>query len=89
MLLAYENPENREACNFNRIQFGAPQPPGPASTQTNRAVALTPQTRTVHRATRRTRKNPQRNTGQTNNNRKQTQNNRRTTQNQAVKVGPY
>ena len=65
--------------------FGAPQPPGPTTTQTDRAAALTPQTRTVHRTTRRrTRKNTQRNTRPTNNDRNQTENNRRTTQGQTL-----
>src|SRR6266581_7746883 len=77
--------KNREADENNGTPIGAPKPPGPATTQTDRAVALTPQTRTVHRPTRRrTRKNTQRNTRQTNNNRKQTQNNRGTTQNQKM-----
>src|SRR5438094_6761429 len=70
---------------ITKTQIGTSQPPGPATTQTDRAAALTTQTRTVHRTTRRrTRKNTQRNTRQTNNNRKQTQNNRRTTQNQTL-----
>src|SRR6266576_628744 len=79
--------KNREADENNGTPIGAPKPPGPATTQTDRAVALTPQTRTVHRPTRRgTRKNTQRNTRQTNNDRKQTQNNRRTTQNKTLSV---
>src|SRR2546428_9776488 len=88
MVVTDENPENREADKNNTTLIGAPQPPRPTTTQTDRAAGLTPQTRTVHRPTRRrTRKNTQRNTRQTNNDRKQTQNNRRTTQNKTLSVG--
>src|SRR5437016_4122866 len=74
-----------ETRQLSRYTFGAPKSPRPATTQTDRAAALTTQTRTVHRTTRRrTRKNTQRNTRQTNNNRKQTQNNRRTTQDKTL-----
>src|SRR6266704_2907377 len=79
--------KNREAGKINQTSIGAPKPSGPATTQTDRAAALTTQTRTLHRTTRRrTRKNTQRNTRQTNNDRKQTQNNRRTTQNKTLSV---
>jgi hypothetical protein len=63
---------------------GPPQPAGPASTSTNRAAAITAQTRTVHRTTGRTGKNTQRNTRQTNNHREQTQNYRRTSQDKTL-----
>ncbi len=79
-----QNTEKRRHDPLHVTCFGTPQPSRPAPTQTNRATALTTQTRTVHRTTRRTRKNTQRNPRQTNNDRNQTQNNRRTTQDKEV-----
>ena len=38
---------------ITKSQIGTPQPPRPVTTQTNRAAALTTQTRTVHRTKRR------------------------------------
>ena len=74
-----------ETRQLSRYTFGAPKSPRPTTTQTDRASALTTQTRTLHRTTRgRTRKNTQRNTRPTNNDRNQTENNRRTTQGQTL-----